>query len=229
MPPWCVTANWMPVTAVDIRVATLPRETLDALPLFPLRTVLFPGGLLMLKVFEARYLDLASRCLRTGEPFGVVCIAQGQEAGVHVPGFRIEAVGVLAHIDEVDSEQPGILHLRCHGSQRFRLTGPPSQDSVGLWSGPAERLPDDAGVMPGEEMQACVAALTQAVERLRERGPLPLIEPLQLHDAGWVANRWCELLPISLGAKQKLMELPDPEARLRLVDQFLRNKQVLQD
>jgi hypothetical protein len=54
-----------------------------------------------------------------------------------------------------------------------------------------------------------------------------MIEPLRFDDAGWVANRWCELLPVSLAAKQKLMELEDPEVRLRLVDEFLRSKQVV--
>ena len=70
-------------------------------------------------------------------------------------------------------------------------------------------------------------ALSQAAAALRERGPLPFHEPLRLDDAGWVANRWCELLPISLAARQKLMELDDPVVRLQLVDDFLRGKQVV--
>ena len=71
---------------------------LSGLALFPLRTVLFPGGLLLLKVFEARYLDMIGHCMRTGSPFGVVCIAQGQEVGA-TSAARLESVGVLARLD----------------------------------------------------------------------------------------------------------------------------------
>jgi hypothetical protein len=199
----------------------------DPLSLFPLQTVLFPGGLLQLKVFEARYLDLVGECLRAQQPFGVVCLAQGSEVGADAQGARIESVGVLARIDEVDAEQQGILRLRCTGTQRFRLRAAPSQRANGLWTAPADREDDDPEVPPGPEMRACVDALQQAVDSLRQRGPLPMIEPLRFDDAGWVANRWCELLPVSLAAKQKLMELEDPEVRLRLVDEFLRSKQVV--
>jgi Lon protease-like protein len=200
-----------------------------ALPLFPLRTVLFPGGTLALKVFESRYLDLVSRCLRTGEAFGVVCITQGEEVGAKSPGLRIESVGVLAHITDVDGEQAGILHVRCTGTRRFRLAAAPQQQPGGLWCAAAEALEDDLAQPPATDMQACVQTLVQAVQSLQAQGHWPSSGPLRLGDAGWVANRWCELLPISLSAKQKLMELPDPHVRLRLVDQFLRSKQVLRD
>ena len=198
-----------------------------ALPLFPLRTVLFPGGLLSLKIFEARYLDLITRCLRTREAFGVICLSQGAEAGASREGVRIESTGVLARIDEVDGEQAGILHVRCTGTQRFELTAPPVQAADGLWTGQAEALVDDTPVVPDDEMKATVDALAQAASRLKAQGHIVIPEPLQLNDAGWVANRWCELLPINLSARQKLMELPDPETRLRLVDQFLRSRQVI--
>jgi uncharacterized protein len=201
-----------------------------ALPLFPLRTVLFPGGLLSLKIFEARYLDLISRCLRTRESFGVICLAQGAEAGPQHQGVRMESVGVLARIDDVDGEQAGILQVRCTGTQRFQLSAAPLQTtSGGLWSAAAELLPDDEAEPPAPEMKAAVDALAQAALRLKAQGHAVIAEPLRLSDAGWVANRWCELLPINLSARQKLMELPDPQARLRLVDQFLRSRQVIGD
>jgi len=199
----------------------------NPLPLFPLRAVLFPGGLLNLTVFEARYLDLVGQCLRSGEPFGVVCLAQGHEAGAKAKGVRIEETGVLARIDDVDSEQQGILRVRCTGLERFRLTSAPTQQANGLWVAPAEAVGADEVQRPSAEMQATVEALSQAAATLREQGPLPFSEPLLLDDAGWVANRWCELLPISLAAKQKLMELEDPVIRLSLVDGFLRDKKVV--
>jgi len=199
------------------------------LALFPLQTVLFPGGLLQLKVFEARYLDLVGACLRSEAPFGVVCLQQGAEAGHNPKGVRVEAVGTLARIDEVDAEQTGILRVRCIGTQRFRMTAAPVQESGGLWTAPVELLADDEALAPEPAMRATVDALAQAAAALQGRGTLPIVEPLQLDDAGWVANRWCELLPIPLAAKQKLMELDDPAVRLKLVDEFLRSKRVVKD
>ena len=202
---------------------TLP----DPLPLFPLQTVLFPGGLLPLKVFEARYLDLVGHCLRSGEPFGVVCMSRGAEAGDNPEGVRIERVGVLARIEDVDAEQAGILKVRCIGGSRFRLLQAPVQRPDGLWVGTAELIEDDAHRLPERTLQPAVEALQQALEALLTQDIKPFAEPLQWRDAGWVANRWCELLPITLAAKQRLMELEEPSMRLQLVDEFLRSRQVL--
>lgn len=202
---------------------TLP----DPLPLFPLQTVLFPGGLLPLKVFEARYLDLVGHCLRSGEPFGVVCMSRGTEAGDNPEGMRIERVGVLARIEDVDAEQAGILKVRCVGGSRFRLLEAPVQQTNGLWVGPAELIEDDVPRLPERALQPAVEALQQALEALLAQDVKPFAEPLRWRDAGWVANRWCELLPITLAAKQRLMELEEPSMRLQLVDEFLRSRQVL--
>jgi uncharacterized protein len=202
---------------------TLP----DPLPLFPLQAVLFPGGLLPLKVFEARYLDLMGHCMRSGEPFGVVCMSRGAEAGDNPEGVRIEHVGVLARIEEVDAEQAGILKVRCTGGSRFRLREAPTQQTNGLWVAPAELIDDDVPRLPELAMQPTVEALQEALEALLAQDVKPFAEPLQWRDAGWVANRWCELLPITLAAKQRLMELEDAAMRLQLVDEFLRSRQVL--
>lgn len=202
---------------------------LRELPLFPLHTVLFPGGLLGLKVFEARYLDLVGRCLRSGEPFGVVCLTQGPEVGPQPQRLHAEAVGTLAHIREADSTEAGIVHLRCVGGRRFRLSAAARQQPGGLWSCDAETIDDDPLESVPADFTGCSTALQQVAQNLRERGPLPMVEPLRLDDAAWVANRWCELLPITATARQRLMELDDPIVRLRLVDQFLRGKQVLRD
>jgi len=199
----------------------------DPLPLFPLQVVLFPGAVLWLKVFEARYLDLMSRTLREKQPFGVVCLKQGHEAGRTTQPIEMESVGVLARLDEVDAEQTGILRARCTGMQRFRRTASPSQLANGLWVCPVSVLPDDPLRMPGPAMLPTVQALAGAIKTLAEQGRTPFAEPYRLDDAGWVANRWCELLPVPLAAKQKLMELDDPVIRLSLVDGFLRDKKVV--
>jgi len=197
------------------------------LPLFPLRTVLFPGGQLPLKIFEARYLDMVSACLRLQQPFGVVCLIQGAEAGRTGGAVRFEEIGTIARIDEVDSPQPGILHLRCTGTQRFRLAGTPAQDRSGLWTAPVELIPDDGPVAPPQDLQPAVKALAEAAVQLASEGFSTFAAPMRLDEAGWVANRWCELLPISLPARQKLMELGDPLGRLRIVERLLRDRQVL--
>ena len=205
----------------------------DPLPLFPLGTVLFPGGLLPLKVFEARYLDLMSRCIRSGEPFGVVCITQGAEVerdrrgGASATSTRIEEIGVLARIDDVDAEQPGILMVRCTGTTRFRLLEAPTQQSGGLWTAPAQALPDDAVVQPEPSMAATVEALRQAAASLPAEAHQRFGVPVCWDDAAWVANRWCELLPLPLPAKQRLMVLDEPTLRLKLIDDFLRSRKVI--
>lgn len=201
----------------------------DPLALFPLQTVLFPDARLGLKVFEARYLDLVAECLRTRQPFGVVCLRQGAEAGGARGPVELERVGVLAHIDEVDAEQAGILHLRCSGGSRFRLLAAPEQRANGLWIGRAERIASDPPRLPGAAMMQTVGALAEAIRKLKQQDKVPFAPPFRLDDAGWVANRWCELLPVSLAAKQKLMELEDPVLRLSIVDGYLRDKKVVVD
>ena len=206
---------------------TASPKPLVGLPLFPLQTVLFPGGVLSLKVFEARYLDLVSRCLRQSTPFGVVCLNQGGEtAQAGAERVRFEGVGVLAHLQDVDAEQPSILRVRCLGGRRFK-TSRPKQLADGLWVADTTLLPPDEVVHPTPEQFPTVEALTNAIESLRQQGHTPFAEPYQLNDAGWVANRWCEILPISLAAKQKLMELPEPTMRLNLVGEYLRGKGVI--
>jgi Lon protease-like protein len=195
------------------------------LALFPLRSVLFPDTSLPLKVFEARYLDLVGRCMREQRSFGVVCLVEGSDHGRD--GVRFERAGVLARIDDVDAEQAGILQVRCTGMQRFLIDGEPRQQDDGLWLADAVRQPDDEVMAPEGALLATVKALANAIVALRAQGITPFSEPYRFDDAGWVANRWCEILPISLAAKQRLMMLPEPQVRLRLVDEYLRDKGVV--
>jgi Lon protease-like protein len=215
-----------PSTGPNVTPPDLP---LHALPLFPLGTVLFPDGLLSLKVFEARYLDLMGWCLREGKGFGVVTLIQGGEvrAGSAQDPVRFEAVGCLATIADCDADQPGILQVRCHGGRRFELDGA-SQRADGLWTAArATLLAVDEAAAPLPEHAGSVAALQRAVIALEDRGDAPFKLPLRYDDAGWVANRWCEILPIPLATRHKLMALPDPVARLGLVDGFLRRHKIV--
>lgn len=201
--------------------------TRQTIALFPLKSVLFPGAVLQLKVFEARYLDLVSRCMLENLPFGVVCLSAGNEAGQHK--VRFETEGVLAHIEDVDAEAANLLRVRCRGGERFAIEGQARQQPDGLWMAEVQTMPDDETVAPEPELFPTVQALQQVIASLREQqGKVPFAEPYALDDAGWVANRWCEILPISLAARQKLMMLPDPQARLRLVHDYLKGKGVVQ-
>jgi Lon protease-like protein len=205
----------------------MPSPPTFELPLFPLQTVLFPDGLLSLKVFEARYLDLVANSVRESTPFGVVALKQGSEVRRGRDGSTVfEAVGALAELIEVDSAQAGILQVRCRGTQRFEVKSS-RQQSDGLWLARASTLPIDDPGAPPESMVETVKGLANAIATLKAQSQSPFLQPYRFDKAGWVANRWCEILPISLAAKQKLMELSDPLVRLQLVDEFLRSKGVV--
>ena len=200
------------------------------LPLFPLQTVLFPGGLLSMTVFEARYLDLIASCLREQRPFGVVALRAPLHARpvAHkhsLPG-DLETTGVVAELIDVDSAQAGILQVRCRGTERFRLAAP-RQQADGLWMACATALADDANVAPTAALLGTVKGLASAIATLKGQGAQPFLPPYRFDLAGGVANRWCEILPISTTAKQRLMELGDPLMRLQLVDEYLRSKGVV--
>lgn len=196
-------------------------------PLFPLQSVLFPGGLLSLRVFEARYLDLVGDCLREGRRFGVVALRKGSEVNKGDREVAFESIGCEAELIDVDSERPGILHVRCRGMRRFQ-TEQVEQQGNHLWVARARHLPDDEPTLPTGELLGSAKGLANAIATLKQQGNEPFLEPYQFDSAGWLANRWCEILPIPLAAKQKLMELPDPLVRLKLVDDFLRSKGVVQ-
>jgi len=195
-------------------------------PLFPLQAVLFPGGLLRLKVFEARYLDLMTECLRERRPFGVVALRSGSEAGKSKSKVEFETIGTLAELIDVDSEQPNVLQVRCRGTQRFALSAPTQRDD-GLWVAETTSWPDDEALAPSAGLLETVRGLASAIAALKSSNAPPFLEPYRFDDAAWVGNRWCEILPIPQAAKQKLMELTDPMVRLQLVDDFLRSKGVV--
>jgi len=198
--------------------------TLQSLPLFPLSTVLFPDGLLSLRVFEVRYLDMIAKCRKAGAPFGVVSLTQGSE--VRQPGAQeaFSQVGTLATILDVENPQSGLMLVRATGAQRFRITAS-DQLKHGLWVADVERVPADLPVTIPDDLKPTADALQRLIQSLQLRpnpsGPMPLLPPWKLEDCGWVANRWCELLPLPVALKQRLMELDNPLVRLELVSDVL--------
>ncbi len=208
-------------------------QTLTALPLFPLQSVLFPGGLLPLRIFEVRYLDMIGRCHKADAPFGVVCLTQGSEV-LRPPrpgeptapsgdGFANEAfddVGTLARIDDLQRPQAGLMMIRCTGTQRFRVQHS-EKLKHGLWTADVELLIDDPLVAVPEDLAHTRTALQHLVKRIEQQIENPADRPLQppyrWDDCGWLANRWSELLPLNPELKQRFMALDNPLLRLELV------------
>jgi Lon protease-like protein len=208
--------------------------TLSSLPLFPLGAVLYPGGVLPLRIFEVRYLDMIGKCHKAGAPFGVVSLIEGSEvrrpADAGAPtgdGFAHEtfsSVGTLATITEFSIPQPGLMAIRCTGAQRFEISRR-EKLKHGLWIADVTRLEDDQPVAIPPDLQAAADALGRLIKSLQVRdipqAQMPLQSPYRLDDCGWVSNRWCELLPIPLELKQRLMQLDNPLMRLELVSDIL--------
>jgi uncharacterized protein len=205
--------------------------------LFPLNAVLFPDGVLPLRIFEARYMDMVRDCMRRELPFGVCLIVNGSETGA---GARSEAVGCLAHIAAWDMEQLGLLHIRTIGGQRFRVLSSQTQADH-LQVGDIELIEPDEDAPIDPEHQACAALLTRVIDDVRAQhaerrrtgqadgdvmGRLPFEEPFQLDSSVWVGNRLCEVLPVPMKAKQKLMELEDARTRLEIITQYLKQHSV---
>ena len=183
------------------------------LPLFPLRTVLFPGGDLRLRVFEPRYLDLVRQCSRDGSPFGVALILEGVEAGG--PALPA-ATGTLARIVDFYTLPDGLLGLRCVGESRFRVRQTRMRDT-GLIIGEVESVHDFAA----EPVAPQHGLLAQLLERLLDHfgGPHADAGKAQLDDAHWVGFRLAEMLPFTDEARQALLELDSAADRLdRILD-----------
>jgi len=181
-------------------------------PLFPLNTVLFPGGRLPLRIFEQRYMDMAKTCLKDGSPFGVCMIVDGKEVGE--PAVPAE-IGTLARITTWDMPQLGVLQVVAVGAQRFRILDR-HVESNGLGRADVELLDEDQdGAIP-EHCARCVKILQRVIDEQPD-----LLEPPQLGSAAWVGSRLAELLPLPLDAKQELLELTDARTRLERLNALL--------
>jgi Lon protease-like protein len=180
--------------------------------IFPLGTVLFPGGTLPLKIFEQRYIEMTKTCLRDNRPFGVCLIREGREVGdPAVPA----TTGCLATIESWDMPQLGLFHLVARGVDRFRLLETQIA-SNGLISGSVTRIAEtqtDAAIDP-----ACREVLSRVIEHLGA-GKFP--QPIALDDATWVSYRLAEILPLDMRVKQELLEVEGSGERLRSLREIL--------
>jgi Lon protease-like protein len=179
----------------------------SVLALFPLHTVLFPGGPLPLRIFETRYTDMVRRCTREQRPFGVVLIQEGEEAG---PVATTATVGCSARIADFYTLQDGLLGISCVGERKFRVQRV-WRAADGLHMGEVDWLPAEPALgVPAEHAQLG-DTVRRAVDELADQ--YQHVEK-KFDDAAWVGARLTELLPIELNDKQALLELADPIARL---------------
>jgi uncharacterized protein len=184
------------------------------LPLFPLHTVLLPGGPLQLQVFEPRYLDMVGRCMRSGRAFGVVRILEGSEAGVV---SDTEVIGTSARIIDFHSLSNGLLGLLCLGDRVFRIESRQSQ-SDGLVVGQVNWLPQHPTAPVPLRYANLVSALREVLPQLP---PAYAHIPRNFDDAEWVSYRLLELSPLSAEQRQFSLENHDALQRLEWLTPLL--------
>lgn len=194
-----------------------------SLPLFPLNLVVCPGGLLPLRIFEVRYLDMVRTCLRNKSSFAVVTVLpQGETESLG--NFPFANVGTLVDIVEADVTTVGLMMIRCVGQRRVKVDSY-TQQKDGLLIGEVTHIANDLELPIPEDLQMTSIGLQRLLESLPEQNisaeNLPVIEPYKFDDASWVANRWVELLDLPLLQKQRLMELDSPILRLELIHDIL--------
>jgi len=200
------------------------RGAAQPLPLFPLRTVLFPGGVLPLKVFETRYVEMTKRCLKDEQPFGVVLITQGEEVATRDgPPPTFASIGTLARIVDWDMPQLGILHVSTVGLTRFRVERH-EVDAAGLVTADVAPIATE----PAQPLAASFEPLARLLELIASRvGPENFPTERPYDDASWVGYRLAELLPLPLHIKQTMLEINDAGVRLNVLQQFLQKQGVL--
>ena len=190
------------------------------LPLFPLNTVLFPGGPLPLRIFEPRYVDMIGRCMREGQGFGVVLIREGNETGP----AQFHDVGTVARVVDFTQLPEGLLGLATVGHERFRVRTH-RLEADGLNVGEVDMLEAE----PAAELPAEYVHLAEVLQKL-----LPELGDQYSHvatnprDASWVGYRLAEILPLTMESRQYCLELEHPLERLRLLDTLIA-KQAAED
>ena len=189
------------------------------IPLFPLNAVIFPGGVLPLRIFEARYLDMIGECLRQQQGFGVCAIRAGTDAGKPADCYP---VGTLARVHDFDRGEDGLLHIVARGERRFRIVDK-RVEANGLLRAQVHWLEDSGETaMPRDRRP-----LAEFLAQLLKQAGTPFSELADDYDnAAWVAGRLTELLPFALEDKQRLLEIDAPLARLEALYRELLSEEV---
>ena len=190
------------------------------LPLFPLNVVVCPKGIMNLRIFEPRYLDMTKICLRENTSFGIVAVLPEKKAGMtdHLP---FASVGTLVDILDADVSKEDLIMISCQGSNRIKVNGFTIQED-GLIIGEVSNINNDLQIPIPDDLKKVSENLKRLIESLPEQGiserDIPIMKPYEYEDATWVSNRWVELLDIPLIDKQRLMQIDSPIVRLELIN-----------
>lgn len=190
---------------------------LITLPLFPLNTVVFPGGKLPLKIFEQRYLDMIKQAIADDTPFGLCGIKEGSETGAPAVPYD---VGTYVRVTDWDMPQTGILHIETCALERFVIRSIHTEPS-GLLIGTVEDVSVEPAAPVPDELELAVEILRHIVN---EYGDEHFRRPLEFDNATWIGFRLSEVLPLTLSIKQSLLEMNDSITRLRILTEFLKKQ-----
>jgi uncharacterized protein len=187
------------------------------LPLFPLNTVIFPGGQLPLRIFEQRYFDMVKQAIADNTDFGICAIREGSEIGTPAVPYT---VGTRVRVTDWDMPQTGILHIDTRAEERFVIRNTRSEPS-GLLIGTVEAVSSEPPAAVPDELELAVEILRQIIN---EYGDARFPAPHDFGNAAWVGYRLSEVLPLTLNIKQNLLEMNDSVMRLRILTEFLKKQ-----
>jgi len=187
------------------------------LPLFPLNTVVFPGGRLPLKVFEQRYLEMVKQAIAANTPFGICAIREGKETG---PPAVPCSLGTRVRITDWDMPQTGILHIDTLAQERFLVRSNRAEPS-GLLIGAVEDVSAESAIAVPDDLELAVEVLRHIIS---EFGDAHFPAPHDFGNAVWVGYRLSEVLPLKLSIRQNLLEMNDSITRLRILTEFLKKQ-----
>lgn len=188
-----------------------------SLPLFPLQTVVFPGGLLPLRVFEPRYMEMVTQAIAERASFGVCAIHEGRETDASA---KHHVVGTRVHVIDWDMPQPGILHIQTQATERFVVRKSRKEDK-GLLIGEVDDVSAEPAVAVPAEFALSAEILYQIIGEL---GVEKFAQPHDYNNAVWIGYRLSEVLPLKLGIRQDLLEMNDSVARLAILTDFLKRQ-----
>jgi hypothetical protein len=189
----------------------------STLPLFPLNTLIFPGGRLPLRIFEQRYLDMVKQAIANNSPFGICAIREGSEVGTPAVPYDI---GTRVIVTDWDMPQTGILHIDTQAQERFVVRSIQAQAN-GLLIGTVEPVSVEVIAPIPDDLLLAAEILRHIV---KEYGDAHFPPPHHFDDAVWVGYRLSEVLPLKLSIKQNLLEMNDSVERLRILSEILKKQ-----